>query len=1329
LSCFKAKFLIAFIFIAILQAQAVASTLAMQDGRILSRSGVDSSKVSHQMQPSTSSGPSQTFQSTDPLQIFLYVRNNFTFESYYGYMKGPAETVNTMGGNDMDQAALLVRLLRQANLQARYVFGTITLNLNELGNWLGIKTQPAARRVLAEYYPDYQLSGLGPNSQFTFKHVWVEAYINGAWVQMDPGFKQYTYHNSTVTYESGQPLLNQLSSKQVGPYGLSNLDTTPILNAIKYGDEKAAQAASSPNPSLLPYRTIIPVQNYSVPPNLIVGGRFNEIPSSDEYFVEVTIPTFYNNRFNFDAASITVRHPTPLVSDSRISLYFVPVDNATRQYIHSFPKGMEDQALITSKVQMFPVLKLNSTRLIRGGPMSLGQFMPLNLRILRGDQEIFRLPAAGTFSVQVGTWNSLVVNTGDIHARSDNILLNRIQQLNQTARLMATHDTDMDDILGAIFDIQGHTYFDLVNIVESQLQASFGVHVVHTVGVALTGYSYNLVQNGTWTSLSFAGPFINIPGGVISRTVSATNNTSAEQTYNMISSIVRSSFEGQVIHLLYQTAPVSTGTLLEAANEQGVPIYIVDKNNWATVQSQLNQPESVINSVKEFIDSGMMAVVPQHPVTTSALTLTLSQGGVPIQQYSTYIGTGWLPFNPNTWSLSPGRILNKNQDQTILHGGGSGTTGQAIADLTAAAVAAQAKADAAYAAAQTAFNAYKAAAQRVDSALANLDFYVDRASFLDENLAATYAAAMAAGPVSFQAAWAAYQQALALDKEGHAALTNARADLDSAKAALSDASAALQAALDAYQAAQAIANAAWAALQAATTAGIGAVASPANGAGAEAPADAISGTMLLEKAGEGVTTGEASLGVGLIVGAVHLAATIASNIGVSRFAAANMFNNKGLREDARNTDSTRSNSSTFPAPKPAGGRALAVGSSMTPAEYQQTLKTILTSIFLVQYGMRDMGTRSELQTMTGWGAGGTEPEFSFCLSNRDGYFSGFNRLTNATSFSVPYVFAYTRNNGTQRMLGLWNPQPGDYTLVIFGSPTRDLNLTLTYDLIQGTSPASPQSMHIQIKRGSSVSASLHIAYDAKGIMSVNIGNFEPATFAIFNHSEDGTVSGQLLGDTLTGLQGTTVTILYRQATNYSQTPTPVSTITTQADGLFTLNWKPPPGDAQIMAMVNGKPVGASTLSVPFQVAVNVQGLDNKPISMSKVTVNGKECPTHMSDGSVICTINPGYVTIGTDQLGQIATFYIPLPPAIPITLRTGNGVVQVTPPSTVTGIVQVTTPSRTMTSTLQTNNTPTYLTIAGVAAAALIIAFLVLMMRRKQSTTKVGSGSVKPSSA
>ena len=1080
------------------------------------------------------------------------------------------------------------------------MFGTITLSLNELENWLGVKTQNAASRILADYTPDYQWSNNGPNSQSTFKHVWVEAYINGTWIQMDPSFKQYTYHNSTVTYEPRQPLINQLSSKQAGPYGLSNLDTGSILNAVKYLDEKAAQAASSPNPPLLPYQTIIPVQNYSTPPNLtstIVGSRFNEILSSDEYFVEFNIPSYIvGSGFRFDAGSITVRHPTPLVSDSRISLYFVPVDNATRQYIHSFPKGMEDPALIPSKVQMFPVLMLNSSRLIRGGPMPLGQFMPLNLRILRGDQEIFRLPAAGTFSVQVGTWNSLVVNTGDTHARSDNILLNRIQQLNQTAHLMATHDTAMDDILGAIFDIQGHTYFDLVNIVESQLQASFGVHVVHTVGVALTGYSYNLVQNGTWTSLSFAGPFINIPGGVISRTVSATNNTSAEHTYNMISSIVRSSFEGQVIHLLYQTAPISTGTLLEAANEQGVPIYIVDTNNWATVQSQLNQPQSVINSVKEFIDSGMMVVVPQHPVTTSALALTLSQGGVPIQQYSTYIGTGWLPFNPNTWSLSPGRILNKNQDQTILHGGGSGT--------------------------------------------------------------------------------------IPTIPSGHIAVPQ------------------------------------------------GTFVTP--------PADLFNGGYHIIRTGgiamdswggwEGVAMGSWGQG-GQNVAMIGGSEILSNYAKVSGFAAANMFHNEWLGQGAHNSGIARPiSSSTFSAPKLSDG-TLATGSPMTPADYQQTLKTILTYTFLVQYGLRDLMSDLELQSMTsGRGPGATDPEFSFYLSNTGGYFSGFNPLTKATSFSVPYVFAYASNNGTQRMLGVWNPQPGNYTLVIFGSPTHDLNLSLAYDLNQGTSPAPPQSMNVQVRRGSSVTGSLRIAYDANGIMSVNIGNFEPATFAIFNRSEDGTVGGQLLGDTLTGLQGTTVTILYRQAANYSQTPTPVGTVTTQANGLFTLNWKPPSGDAQILAMVNGRTVGASTLPVAFQIGVNVMGPDNKPISMGKVTVNGKECPTHMSDGSVTCTVLPGYVTIGVDQFGQIATFYIPLPPTTPIMLRTVNGIVQVTPPSTVTGIIQGTTSSM-MTTIPQTNNTPTYLTILGVAAAALIIAFLVLLMQRKRSSTKAGLGSGKSSSA
>ncbi|MHB8707330.1 MAG: transglutaminase domain-containing protein, partial [Desulfuromonadales bacterium] len=59
----------------------------------------------------------------DPAAIYNWVRENIRTEWYWGSMKGAEETLRQKSGNDADQAALLIALLRASGYPARYVRG------------------------------------------------------------------------------------------------------------------------------------------------------------------------------------------------------------------------------------------------------------------------------------------------------------------------------------------------------------------------------------------------------------------------------------------------------------------------------------------------------------------------------------------------------------------------------------------------------------------------------------------------------------------------------------------------------------------------------------------------------------------------------------------------------------------------------------------------------------------------------------------------------------------------------------------------------------------------------------------------------------------------------------------------------------------------------------------------------------------------------------------------------------------------------------------------------------------------------------------------------
>jgi hypothetical protein len=78
----------------------------------------------------------------DPLKIFEYVRNNIDFECYYGSKKGAHLTLLEGSGNDMDQAALFVALLRAGGHSASYAHGPCIFPLAAYRDWWGISATP-----------------------------------------------------------------------------------------------------------------------------------------------------------------------------------------------------------------------------------------------------------------------------------------------------------------------------------------------------------------------------------------------------------------------------------------------------------------------------------------------------------------------------------------------------------------------------------------------------------------------------------------------------------------------------------------------------------------------------------------------------------------------------------------------------------------------------------------------------------------------------------------------------------------------------------------------------------------------------------------------------------------------------------------------------------------------------------------------------------------------------------------------------------------------------------------------------------------------------------
>jgi uncharacterized membrane protein len=122
----------------------------------------------------------------DPVQIFNFVRDEIGYESYKGSLRGARGTLWSKAGNALDQASLLIALLRASGIPARYAQGTLPDNLAQQ---LILSMFPAPLRVVGFVKDGAEISDPANDPKLlaeTREHYWVE--FGAGFQAADPTF-------------------------------------------------------------------------------------------------------------------------------------------------------------------------------------------------------------------------------------------------------------------------------------------------------------------------------------------------------------------------------------------------------------------------------------------------------------------------------------------------------------------------------------------------------------------------------------------------------------------------------------------------------------------------------------------------------------------------------------------------------------------------------------------------------------------------------------------------------------------------------------------------------------------------------------------------------------------------------------------------------------------------------------------------------------------------------------------------------------------------------------------------------------------------------------
>ena len=387
----------------------------------------------------------------DPLAILNFVRNNIVYEPYYGSKKGADATLIERSGNDADQAALLIALLRAGDpdgnhkTPAHYRASTIKIDLGAIMDLVGVEDPIVAAKVLGQARIPYTLfvDGAGQPLFFLMEHVYVEAYIEyneyrGAVQTGQTGIasKQWIPMDSTIMATNYFRTVNVLSDMEKsnsfykidafydrylsGFYG-----TKKPIDALK--DDIGNYLASSTSTPALTYDDIL-IQEYrqnnnlefiprTLPYTVITDlGTYDQMPDNFRHKLNIKITTATSTLLNYTAFASDL-------ADKEKVIAYAPATQEDQDLLDSYPSIYDVVPL--SMLHLKPVFKVRGI-IIAGGQSAdpdvvAGKTLTLEMAFLSPRRDLSGTLADNTDDTiakptLAGNAEAIAVNTGKIVA-------------------------------------------------------------------------------------------------------------------------------------------------------------------------------------------------------------------------------------------------------------------------------------------------------------------------------------------------------------------------------------------------------------------------------------------------------------------------------------------------------------------------------------------------------------------------------------------------------------------------------------------------------------------------------------------------------------------------------------------------------------------------------------------------------------------------------------------------------------------------------------------------------------------------------------------------
>ena len=543
----------------------------------------------------------------DPVRIFEFVHNEIDTEWYGGAKYGAEATLVLRRGNDVDQASLLIALLRASQIPARFVHGVVELEIAGIADDLALQdaTQVADALIRAGVAYKPVIQG-GRITAVQVEYTWVAAHVpysnyRGAlvdfsgpvWLPLAPAIKHYQVAPASAILQhmgfDSQALIDRYISAPQAYEPLQQIrqEVTAYLNG------NADYATQLGNKILQP--ELLQLLPNSLPFNVVaVTAEYQKLPVALQQQVRLSIQASTQAD---SPVLLEITLPLAQLNQRRITLSYIPASVADHNTVNLFGGLGNTPAYL---IELRPQLKIGGQlQKVAESALAVGVEHRLSVELIAPSARVNTsktLIAGSYYALAIGEGNHSAPIKPDPEAVPDS--------------------ADSERLAARLLSHIAHSYQHHWWLSEKELADLNGISLIRPLpAVVIVGNSVK-VEHALSQPYALAWQGVNLDAALrIVEPLTTNNNADAERDWFRLAGLQGSYLEQQIFQEKFLVDSISADKGLALAQQQGIPLVALDQHNIETQLPLLNLANNVKQALTEAVQAGNTATVARTPIT------------------------------------------------------------------------------------------------------------------------------------------------------------------------------------------------------------------------------------------------------------------------------------------------------------------------------------------------------------------------------------------------------------------------------------------------------------------------------------------------------------------------------------------------------------------------------------------------------------------------------------------------------------------------------------------------------------------------------------------